>query len=163
MAEGAPAWRRGHSRLQGCTLAERTRPLKGSIEPQELMIHTNSQPENYLTHFTNGEQTASADTTSDKGGGNRGFRPHELLEAALASCMNMTLRMCAQRYGIPLAGASVLVSLNRDSRDGPTFMYRADLQGSLSDAQRQQLLASLENCPVRATLSKRLQFAAWTE
>jgi len=127
------------------------------------MIHTNSQPEHYLTHFTNGDQIGSSDTTSDKGGGNRGFRPHELLEAALASCMNMTLRMCAQKHGIPLAGAVVLVSLNRDAPDGPTFVYRAELHGSLSDAQRQQLLASLENCPVRATLSKRLQFAAWTD
>jgi len=125
------------------------------------MIHTNSQPEHYLTHFTNGEQVASADTTSDKGGGNRGFRPHELLEAALASCMDMTLRMYAQKHGMPLASASVSVSLNRDVPDGPTFMYRAELHGSLSDAQRQQLLASLENCPVRTTLSKRLHVAAW--
>jgi len=127
------------------------------------MIRTDSQREHYLTHFTNGEHTAASDTTSDKGGGNRGFRPHELLEAALASCMNMTLRMYARKHDIPLAGASVLVSLNREAPAGPTFMYRAELHGPLSDAQRSQLLASLENCPVRATLSKHPRFSAWTE
>lgn len=119
------------------------------------MIHTNSQPERYLTHFTNGEQIASSDATSDNGGCNRGFRPHELLEAALAACMNMTLRMYAQKHGIPVVSTAVCVSLNRGAPDGPTFMYRAEVYGSLSDAQRQQLLASLESCPVRTTLSKR--------
>jgi len=50
------------------------------------MIQASSQPERYRTAFTNGGQTALADTTADKGGGGAGFRPHELLEAALASC-----------------------------------------------------------------------------
>lgn len=117
------------------------------------MIYANSQSEPYLTQFTNGEHSAGADTTSTKGGGGRGFRPHELLEAALAACMNITLRMSAQRHGIPLVGASVRVCLNRDAPDGPTFLYHTELHGSLSDAHRRQLLASLETCPVRTTLS----------
>lgn len=52
------------------------------------------------------------DTTPDKEGANHGFRPHELLEAASASCMNMTLRMYAEIHAIPLAGMSVAVWLN---------------------------------------------------
>ena len=64
------------------------------------MIRANSTPENYLTTVSNGEFTLPADTTADKGGGGQGFRPHDLLEAALASCMNMSLRMAAQKAGI---------------------------------------------------------------
>jgi putative redox protein len=123
------------------------------------MIRADSQPEEFLTLFTNGEQFASSDTTEDKGGGNRGFRPHELLEAALANCMNMTLRMTARRHDIPLEGASVVVSLNRARSEGPTFEYCVKLRGALSVGQKEQLLSSLETCPVRATLSKSLQFS----
>src|SRR5580658_9505885 len=121
------------------------------------MIHADSQPDPFLTRFTNGEQIASSDTTPDKGGGSRGFRPHELLEAALATCMNMSIRMYAQKHEIPLAGASVIVSLNRSTPEGPTFVYRIELHGSLSDMQKGRLLSSVEHCPVRTTLSKSLR------
>jgi len=124
------------------------------------VIQADSQPDPFLTRFTNGEQVSSSDTTPDKGGGSRGFRPHELLEAALATCMNMSLRMYAQKHNIPLAGASVVVSLDRTTPNGPTFVYRIGLDGLLSDAQKSRLLSSVETCPVRATLSKGVRFSA---
>jgi len=122
------------------------------------MIYTDSEPDNFLTRFSNGEQIAFADSTSDKGGGNCGFRPHELLEAAVATCLNMSLRMSAQKHNIPLAGAAVSVSLNRNAPEGPTFVYRMTLRGSLSEDQKSRLLASAANCPVRNTLSRSLHF-----
>ena len=45
------------------------------------MIRTDSQPAKFQAQFTNGVQVSVSDTTPDKGGGNLGFRPHELLEA----------------------------------------------------------------------------------
>lgn len=83
------------------------------------IIHAHSQEKNFLTRFTNGEHIGDADTTAEKGGGNRGFRPHELLEAALATCMNMTLRSYAQKHDIPLPGVSVVVTLSRGTQEGP--------------------------------------------
>jgi putative redox protein len=127
------------------------------------MIQADSQPEQFLTQFTNGEHSAAADTTADKGGGNRGFRPHELLEAALATCMNMSLRMYAQKHALPLTGASVMVSLDRNAPEGPTFVYRVILQGPLGEQQKSQLLSAVESCPVRATLSKDLRFTPATD
>lgn len=124
------------------------------------MIHADSLPEQFLTRFTNGEQIGLSDTTPDKGGGNRGFRPHELLEAALATCMNMSLRMYAKQHDLPLAGATVVVSLNRNSPDGPTFVYKIQLHGEITREQAKLLLSIAESCPVRATLSKGLRFAA---
>jgi hypothetical protein len=57
------------------------------------MVRAESAGPPYLTSFTNGVHRGSADNAADKGGQGNGFRPHELLEAALASCMNMWLRM----------------------------------------------------------------------
>ncbi len=54
------------------------------------MIECRSDEARYKTIFTNGIHETCADTTADKGGGNAGFRPHDLMEAALASCLNMS-------------------------------------------------------------------------
>lgn len=122
------------------------------------MIRTDSQPAKFQAQFTNGAQVSVSDTTPDKGGGNLGFRPHELLEAALASCMNMTLRMAAEKHAIPLSGVSVNVSLHRTNLDGPLFEYSVEFHGSLAESQKDQLLSALEHCPVRKTLSQPLHF-----
>ena len=122
------------------------------------MIHAHSLPANFQVAFTNGRQTAISDTTLEKGGSGEGFHPHELLEAALASCMTMTLRMCAAKHSIALKEATVTVPLNRDNPGEALFEYHVTLQGELSKEQKEQLLAALEHCPVRETLSKSLTF-----
>jgi len=122
------------------------------------MIRADSQAQNYLVTVTNGEFTLPADTTADKGGGGQGFRPHDLLEAALAGCMNMSLRMAAEKAGIVLNEVSVSVSLNRNGPEGPTFEYAVSFPASLPRSDRTKLLVALESCPVRTTLSKPLHF-----
>lgn len=122
------------------------------------MIRADSQPTNYETEFSNGTHHGMSDTTLDKGGGNRGFRPHELLEAALATCMNMTLRMVADTQGIPLSSVSITVSLNREEPGKPVFEYRVQFGGALSEAQKSRILSAAEQCPVRKTLSQPLRF-----
>ena len=122
------------------------------------MIRADSQPAKYETEFTNGAHRSTSDTTPNKGGANRGFRPHELLEAALATCMNMTVRMAADKHGIPLSSVSVTVSLNREELGKPVFEYSVQFDGALSEAQQSQLLAVIETCPVRNTLSQPLRF-----
>jgi len=123
------------------------------------MITATSQAQNYATQFSNGYAEAESDTTPDKGGKGIGFRPHELLEAALANCMNMTLRMAAEKYRIPLSGVSVSVSLNRQNPETKIFEYRVEFPDSLQDVEKQHLLSALERCPVRKTLSSPLEFA----
>ena len=122
------------------------------------MIIASSEPQHFLTRFSNGKQTRSADTTPDKGGGDSGFRPHELLEAALATCMNMNLRMYAANHGIELGNVSTTVSLDRNSPLEAVFNYSIELSGQLDDEQRKKLLEIAETCPVRRTLSKKLTF-----
>ncbi|WP_417068384.1 OsmC family protein [Niveibacterium terrae] len=123
------------------------------------MIESSSLPTRYQTAFTNGGQSALADTSADKGGRGEGFRPHELLEAALACCMNMSLRMAAEKHAIPLGKVEVIVTLDRSDGQGPVFGYRVIFGEGPTAAQRKALLAALASCPVRKTLSQPLRFA----
>ena len=85
-----------------------------------------------------------------------GFRPHELLAAALACCINIALRMYADRHTLPLSG----VTLNRTDPEEVTFEYEIEFRGPLSEEDRGRLLEAAKSCPVRRTLSKRLGFGA---
>jgi putative redox protein len=85
------------------------------------MITSSSQAERYKTLFSTGKHQAYSDATSDKGGRNNGFRPHELLEAALASCINMPVRMHGDQHGIPLKRVITKVVLGRGSAERAIF------------------------------------------
>jgi putative redox protein len=122
------------------------------------MIKATSELSSYQTSFTNGQDVSMADTTSEKGGSAAGFRPHELLEAALASSLNMTMRMFAEEHSIPLTSVSTTVKLDRNYPDETIFNYALELTGPLSESDRRLLTEAARSCPVRQTLSKKLSF-----
>ena len=124
------------------------------------MIETNSDDIRYRVRFTNGTHTAVSDAAQDKGGNGSGFRPHELLEAALAGCINMTLRMYADQHALPLSSVTTRVTLDRTDPEEVVFEYEIELLGSLSQEHRDRLLEVARKCPVRQTLSKRIGFHA---
>lgn len=127
------------------------------------MITATNSTKPWAVQFTDGIHASSADTTPDKGGGDAGFRPHGLLEAALACCMTMTLSMYAKEKGLPLEKAVVTVTLDRSRRGRAEFRYAAELTGKLSQEDRKLLLAELEHCPVRSTLSSEISFVGCQE
>jgi len=122
------------------------------------VITAESKATPYQTSFTNQDHKAFADTSIAKGGSETGFRPHELLEAALACCMNMWLRMYADNHQLPLSDVSTTVSVNRDQSGESIFEYSIDLKGSLTETQREKLMQIAKTCPVRQTLSKEITF-----
>ena len=122
------------------------------------MIEATSDLVRYQTQLTSGLHSVLSDTTRDKGGSESGFRPHELLEAALASCMNITLRMYADQHGLALAGVTTRVRLDRSKPDESALEYEVELQGALSGQDRARLIDVAGKCPVRKTLSKRMGF-----
>ncbi len=122
------------------------------------MITTKNEPLQYQTTFTNGQHTGIADTTEDKGGHNSGFRPHELLEAALASCINMHLRMYAQHHNVPLESIQTTVTVDRSHPDEVIFKYSIDLSGPITSEQKERLHQIAKTCPVHQTLSKAISF-----
>ncbi|MFQ5342238.1 MAG: OsmC family protein [Anaerolineae bacterium] len=123
------------------------------------MVTCMSLETRYQSLVTNGKHEALSDTTEDKGGSHSGFRPHELLEAALASCLNIWLRMYADEHGIPLGEVFTRVSLDRTTPGEVVFEYDVELAGPLTDAQRHRLMQVAKTCPVHQTLSKRISFA----
>jgi len=122
------------------------------------MITTQSAETRYLVHFTNGKQQADADVMPIKGGGGAGFGPHELLEASLACCINMWIRMQADQLGIAVESIAVSVSLKRDHPQEAIFEYAVKLEGVLSEDHRAKLMQAADNCPVQRTLLKKLSF-----
>ena len=122
------------------------------------MITTQSTETRYRVHFTNGKQQADADVMPIKGGRGDGFGPHELLEASLACCINMWLRMQADQLGIAVGSIAVSVSLKRDHPLEAIFEYTVELEADLSEDQRAPLMQAADHCPVRRTLLKKLSF-----
>jgi putative redox protein len=122
------------------------------------MITTQSKDARYLVQFTNGARQADADVLPIKGGQGAGFGPHELMEASLATCINMWIRMQADKLAIPVGSITVTVLLKRDHPEEATFEYTVKVNGVPSEEQRMTLLEAADNCPVRRTLLKRLSF-----
>jgi len=122
------------------------------------VIECRSDEARYKTIFTNGIHETCADTTADKGGGNAGFRPHDLMEAALASCLNMSLRMCAEKNCIPVSEIRTTVALNRTVPGIVAFEYSFEVDGPVTKEQHEVLERAAESCPVRRTLSGNISF-----
>jgi len=120
------------------------------------MIVAESEPARWQCTFSNGTVESTADTTGDHGGGETGIRPHELLEAALATCLNMTVRMAAAERGAELDGVTTTVDLDRDCEE-PTVAYAIDIVG-VEEQIEDDLRAVADGCPVHETLSAELEF-----
>ena len=92
-----------------------------------------------------------SDELTEKGGGDSGATPHELLLAALGSCTAMTLKVYAERKGWPLR--DVHVTLDGASTDaGYVITRQLSLDGDLDAEQRQRLIEIADKCPVHKTL-----------
>jgi putative redox protein len=59
------------------------------------MIEAKSTNQDYHCLVTNSNIISESDAPPSKGGLGNGFRPHELLEGAIATCINITTRMTA--------------------------------------------------------------------
>lgn len=96
-----------------------------------------------------------ADTAIDGGGSDAGPSPHDLYDAALASCKALTVTWYANKKGLPLT--DVRVECERDATEERHGVYklttRLHLGGDLSDAQRAELFAVAAKCPIHKLMS----------
>jgi putative redox protein len=116
------------------------------------MVVCENEEARYRVIVSNGRHEISADMTEDKGGGGSGIRPHELLESALAACLNMTIRMHAEKKGIAMTKIITKVSADRAQPGKTTFKYSFSFEGTLTDEQHEELSR------VRKTLSNAINF-----
>ena len=68
----------------------------------------------------------------------------------------MTVQMYAAKHGLPLAGATCEVRIDRSVQDVVTLNYALDFQGVLTDEQAARLRDAASRCPVAKTLSGRI-------
>jgi|SRR5690606_19780817 len=95
-----------------------------------------------------------ADEPLAVGGKDLGFTPTELLEASLASCSTMTIRMYADRKGWDLEEVIVQVRYKRNITSGRiTFNKDIQLVGNLDDTQRLRLLEMGSKCPIEKMIT----------
>jgi|SRR5208283_2094535 len=103
-----------------------------------------------------GAHVLLSDAAKITGGDDLGPDPHELLDAALASCTALTLMLYARRKGWPLEG--VEAEIRHEEADG-VYRMRRDIRlvGALAADERKRLLDIANRCPVHRTLSGRFE------
>jgi len=110
-----------------------------------------------MRHMVHVRQHAFAvDEPLANGGEDLGVTAHELYDSALGACKAMTVLWYAQRKQIPLDDIKVTVERDDSEERQGTYRLRVmlDLIGELSDAQRQQLLAVAEKCPLHRLMTQ---------
>jgi putative redox protein len=103
-----------------------------------------------------GAHSFTVDEPPSNGGEDTGPTPHDVYDSALGACKSLTVIWYANRKGIPLEDLHVAVERDdREERQG-TYRLRVTLAlgGPLSDAQRAELLAVAEKCPVHKLMTK---------
>ncbi|MEP6729023.1 MAG: OsmC family protein [bacterium] len=99
------------------------------------------------------------------GGGDEGPTPYEYLLGSLSGCTAMTLRLYANRKKWPLESVEVRMRTSRSheidcencekTAVGIQHIERKiELNGPLSDEQKQRLMEIADRCPVKQTLER---------
>ncbi|MGB8993225.1 MAG: OsmC family protein [Desulfobaccales bacterium] len=122
------------------------------------MITCYSKKADFDTWFTNGKHEGHCDAPVEKGGGDSNFSPLELLEAALAGCLNIWLRKYAASKAIPLSGIMTEVAVDRQTPGEAVFQYTLELNGPLTEDQRRELIQAAQGCTVHQTLAGAISF-----
>ena len=97
-----------------------------------------------------------SDAYLTNGGQETGPTPHEYLGAALAACTSMTLKMYAGRKSIHLENAIVTVDIERVN-DVEIFTREIQLQGKLSEEEKNRLVEIANKCPIHKALAGEVQ------
>ncbi len=118
----------------------------------------------FAVDITVGPHGLVGDEPLDVGGNDLGPMPHDFVLAGLGACTCMTLRMYADRKGIPLTGVKVRLTRRKiKAADCPDCVTKEGeveemtreitLEGDLDAATRARLLEIADKCPVHKTLT----------
>lgn len=105
----------------------------------------------YRVTNNNGRHHVYADEPLSKGGKDSAPTPDELLEAALASCTLVTLRMYTNHKQWNVGQINVNVQLVRE-KEKTIITRELSFEHELSEEQQQRLVHVAKACPVSKTL-----------
>ena len=121
-----------------------------------MTIHIVRDRSHKMKHTVKVRQHAFAiDEPVANGGEDEGVTPHDVYDSAVGACKAMTVLWYAQRKQIPVD--DIHVTVDRDDSEERQGVYRLrvtiGLTGALTDAQRRELLAVAEKCPVHKLMT----------
>ncbi len=112
----------------------------------------------YSTEIESSSHSFWADEPESAGGQNLGPSPMEYLEAAIASCSTITMRMYADRKGWDVSEIQVSIERRNNSKTRETLLAKkVKIKGSLDQKQTQRLIEIGGRCPVIKLVSKDLK------
>jgi uncharacterized OsmC-like protein/alpha-beta hydrolase superfamily lysophospholipase len=131
------------------------------------VIVTETRRGKFQQLVTAGQHRFLADEPVAVGGLDSGPGPYDLLLAALGACTAMTLRLYADRKGLPLKRVAVRLTHNRihaadcetcETKEGMLDRIDKDIvvEGPLDAEARTRLLEIAEKCPVNRTLKSEI-------
>lgn len=109
----------------------------------------------------NGRHTIVTDEPQRLGGTDTAPAPHELLAAALASCVSTMVAAYAINRGWSAQGIAAEVDYDPDSQPR-SVQVRLRLPGDLDEGQRRRLERVAQTCPVRRALESGFAFSEQT-
>ncbi|WP_025739802.1 bifunctional alpha/beta hydrolase/OsmC family protein [Aquimarina pacifica] len=138
-------------------------------EGEQLVGHLNLLENNFTTHIQTKNHSMIADEPASINGDDYGPSPYEYLNAALAACTVMTLKLYAERKKWDLQEVFVYISHAKKHSDelGVTIeksgyldhiTKKLRLLGNLDETQKDRLKEIASKCPVHKTLASKVIF-----
>jgi uncharacterized OsmC-like protein/pimeloyl-ACP methyl ester carboxylesterase len=133
-----------------------------ALAPGELVVYETGTGK-FAQIVDDGRHRLRADEPENFGGDDTGPSPYAYLAAALGACTSMTLRLYAARKQWPVDRIAVRVRHRKvhvedcaecEEKDGKIDQLEReiDLQGDLTEEQRERLMEIADRCPVHKTL-----------
>jgi uncharacterized OsmC-like protein/alpha-beta hydrolase superfamily lysophospholipase len=137
-------------------------------EPDEVVVAETGEGRFAQTVRVGRHELRADEPMSVPGGLDTGPGPYDYLLIGLGACTSMTLRLYAERKGLPLERVTVRLTHDKihardcedcETREGILDEIRRTLEltGPLDDAQRQRLLEIADKCPVHRTLTSEVK------
>ncbi|HEX9702102.1 MAG TPA: alpha/beta fold hydrolase [Rhodospirillales bacterium] len=115
-----------------------------------------------------GRHSLLADEPAEHGGTDTGPSPYDYLLAGLGACKSMTMRLYADRKGIPMTRARVTLKHDKihaedcadcETKDGDIDCIAVEIaiEGDMDGATRARIAEIAERCPVHRTLTHEIK------
>ena len=118
------------------------------------VVRDTSQKMKHTVHVR--QHGFAVDEPESNGGEDLGMTPHDVYDSALGTCKALTTLWYARRRNIPVD--DIRVTVERDDSEERRGVYRLrvtlDIRGTLTEAQRQELLTVAGKCPVHKLMTQ---------